>query len=78
MGTREHNTIATNSNMMLLKQIMKNRLMMVYFGKPLANTNEYSSASGAYNFKDENVEFTMELLLQELGIYRTSYSSQTC
>jgi hypothetical protein len=27
---------------------MKNRLMMVYFGKPLANTNEYSSASGAY------------------------------
>jgi hypothetical protein len=23
----------------------ENQLMMVYFGKPLANTNEYSSAS---------------------------------
>jgi hypothetical protein len=48
----------------VIKQIMKNRLMMVYFGKPLANTNEYSSASGAYNFRMKMREFTMELLLQ--------------
>ena len=46
--------IATNSNMMLLQTDSNNRLMTVYFGKPLANVNEYSSASDAYNFKDEN------------------------
>lgn len=55
--------IATNSNMMLLQTDNENRLMTVYFGKPLANINEYSSASGAYNFKDENA-----------GIYNGAYT----
>ena len=55
--------IATNSNMMLLQTDSSNRLMTVYFGKPLANVSEYPSASGAYNFKDENA-----------GIYNGAYT----
>lgn len=55
--------IATNSNLMLLQTDKENRLMTVYFGKPLANVNEYSSVSDAYNFKDENA-----------GIYNSTYT----
>jgi hypothetical protein len=48
MGTRDTIACQTNSNMMLLQTDNEKPVDDGLFWKPLANTNEYSSASGAY------------------------------
>ncbi|MFV5697201.1 alpha-galactosidase [Flavobacterium sp. ZT3R17] len=55
--------IATNSNMMLLQTDNNNRLMTVYFGKPLENENEFATVSAGYNYDYSNQ-----------GIYNSAYT----
>ena len=55
--------IATNSNMMLLQTDNDNRLMTVYFGKPLENENEFAAVSAGYNYDYSNQ-----------GIYNSAYT----
>lgn len=55
--------IATNNNMMLLQTDNNNRLMTVYFGKPLENENEFATVSAGYNYDYSNQ-----------GIYNSAYT----
>ncbi|KIA84848.1 alpha-galactosidase [Flavobacterium sp. AED] len=55
--------IATNNNMMLLQTDNNNRLMTVYFGKPLENASEFATVSAGYNYDYSNQ-----------GIYNSAYT----
>ena len=46
--------IETSDNVILLQTDKENRLRIVYFGEPLANTIEYESVSGLYRLDDSN------------------------
>lgn len=57
MGSSAQNvtiTIATQDNAIVLQTEKTNRLNTVYFGKTLANANEYAAVSTLTNFRDEN------------------------
>ena len=55
--------ITTENSMLLLQTDSNNRLMNVYFGKPLENENEFASVSAGYNYDYSNQ-----------GIYNSSYT----
>lgn len=55
--------IATEKNMLLLQTDSNNRLMNVYFGKPLENENEFPAVSAGYNYDYSNQ-----------GIYNSAYT----
>lgn len=55
--------INTQNHSILLQTDTKNRLRMVYFGKPLHSTAENALVEGSYNFNDDNA-----------GIYNAAYT----
>lgn len=55
--------IATNNHLMLLQTDNLKRLRTVYFGKPLANQNEFEAVSANYIYDENNS-----------GIYNSSYT----
>ncbi len=55
--------VATDNNMLLLQTDSNNRLMTVYFGKPLENENEFEAVSAGLNYDYSNQ-----------GIYNSAYT----
>lgn len=55
--------VATENNMLLLQTDSNNRLMTVYFGKPLENENEFEAVSAGLNYDYSNQ-----------GIYNSAYT----
>jgi alpha-galactosidase len=55
--------ITTENSMLLLQTDSKNRLMNVYFGKPLENKNEFAMVTAGYNYDSSNQ-----------AIYNSSYT----
>ncbi|WP_035668755.1 alpha-galactosidase [Flavobacterium sp. 83] len=55
--------VSTENSMLLLQTDSSNRLMNVYFGKPLVNENEFSTVSAGYNYDYSNQ-----------GIYNSAYT----
>ena len=55
--------ITTENSMLLLQTDSNNRLMNVYFGKPLENENEFATVSAGYNYDYSNQ-----------GIYNSAYT----
>jgi alpha-galactosidase len=55
--------VATENNMLLLQTDSNNRLMTVYFGKPLENENEFEGVSAGLNYDYSNQ-----------GIYNSAYT----